>query len=499
MRVLIDTNIFIQRENDHILQSNLQKLLNILNKLKIEILIHPNSIMDIERDTNEIRKKIMLSKIKTYSLLESPPEPNDNIYFLNIVGLPLKPNDYVDNSILYSVYKEALDFLISQDNGIHKKANRLSIRDRVLSIEDALKIFEKNFTDKNVVCPLALKKKFVYNLDISDPFFDSFKKEYKYFETWFKKISREGRECWVYFKSNGMIGALLIYKAEEESIDSNPPLPKKMRLKISTFKVTHIGQKIGELFIKLIVKYCIKNNLTEMYLTLFTKSYDYLVDLISEYGFYKVARKRNGEDVFIKELLPSKHKIKSFQHGEISKKFYPTFYDGLEVNKFIVPIRPKYHERLFVDYPKRQLSLDELSEFITEGNTIKKAYICHSRIRRIKSGDILLFYRSRDRKELTSLGAVEKVFPKLQDPDKIIKLVGKRTVYSLDDICEIAKKPTIVILFIWHFHLVNPLKLRYLKKIHILKEAPQSITQISNEKYLWVKDKGGIDECFTIN
>ncbi|GAG90575.1 unnamed protein product [marine sediment metagenome] len=143
MRVLIDTNIFIQRENDHILQSDLQKLLNVLNKLKIEILIHPKSITDIERDTNEIRKKIMLSKIKTYSLLESPPEPNDNIYFLNIVGFPLKPNDYVDNSILYSVYKEALDFLISQDNGIHKKANRLSIRDRVLSIEDALKIFEK--------------------------------------------------------------------------------------------------------------------------------------------------------------------------------------------------------------------------------------------------------------------------------------------------------------------------------------------------------------------
>lgn len=140
----------------------------------------------------------------------------------------------------------------------------------------------------------------VYNLDISDPIFISLKEEYEEFDSWFKKISREGRKCWVYRRRDGAIGAILIYKIENDPIDATPPLPAKKRLKISTLIVTHIGYKIGELFIKLAVGYSIKNNLTEIYLTHFTKPDDYLVDLITEYGFYKAAVNNRGEDVFVK-------------------------------------------------------------------------------------------------------------------------------------------------------------------------------------------------------
>ena len=50
----------------------------------------------------------------------------------------------------------------------------------------------------------------------------------------------------------------LIYKIEDEPLDTIPPFPKKQRVKISTFIVRHIGQKIGELFIKLAVDIAIK-------------------------------------------------------------------------------------------------------------------------------------------------------------------------------------------------------------------------------------------------
>ena len=500
MRILIDTNIFIYREDDRVLSSNLQNVLKTLNSLKVKILLHPKSIEEIKRDRNEDRKKVMLSKIHTYPLLESPPDSNKHTNFLSVVGHSTKPNEYVDNALLYSVYKDAVDFLITEDGGMHKKATRLGIKDRVLSLEDALEIFKKDFRDEKVHHPPAVKEEFVYNLNINDPFFDSLKEEYGEFETWFKKISREGRKCWVHLRGDGAIGALLIYKVENETIDSIPPFPAKNRFKMATFKATHTGYKIGELFIKLSVEYCIKNDLTEMYLTHFTQPDDYLVDLITEYGFVKVARKRNGEDVFVKELLADTRKIESLYPIKISKIFYPSFYDGAEVNKFIVPILPEFHERLFTEYKRRQTKLFEhAGGFIVEGNTIKKAYLSHSRITKISPGDLLLFYRSRDRSEITSLGVVEKAFRSLQNKDEIMRRVGRRTVYSMDEIEEMAKKPTIVILFTWHFHLPNPLKLKELMEMGVLMGAPQSITQISHEKYLLIKSRGGIDERFTVD
>jgi hypothetical protein len=40
---------------------------------------------------------------------------------------------------------------------------------------------------------------------------------------------------------------------------------------------------------------------------------------------------------------------------EISKRHWPCFYDGPNVKKFIIPIRPVYHDRLFVEL-KEQVS-----------------------------------------------------------------------------------------------------------------------------------------------
>ena len=76
MRILIDTNIFIGRENNHVLNDELQSLLKILNSKKIEILIHPKSFEEIKRDSNISRKNISLSKLNTYPILEYSPDQN---------------------------------------------------------------------------------------------------------------------------------------------------------------------------------------------------------------------------------------------------------------------------------------------------------------------------------------------------------------------------------------------------------------------------------------
>jgi len=505
MRVLIDTNIFIERENFHVVPEDLRFLLQILNKLNVQILIHPKSIDEIKRNGNEIRRKVCLSKIQTYPRLDSPPDPSNDEEFAQLVGRVENVRDYVDNLLLYAVYKDAVDFLLTEDKKIHEKAFKLGISDRILSVSEALEIFREALPKDKIISPPAIRKEFAYNLNLEDPFFDSLKEEYPDFETWFRKIKREGRECWVYFKDDGTIGALLIPKIENELVDSIPPLPAKRRLKICTFKVSYIGHRIGELFIRISVNYCVQNNIDEMYLTHYTKEKDYLVDLISEYGFFRVASK-NSEDVYLKRLVPSQEDFRKDlvvrerdrYPLKFAKKYYPSFYDGPLVKKFIVPILPEYHDRLFIESPSRQTKiLEHAGRFIVEGNTIKKAYLCHSRISRLYQGDILLFYRSRD-KVLTSLGVLEKSRI-TQDKDLILRMVGKRTVYTTKEIEEMTKKPTLVMLFQFHFNFKRPLSLPRLINLGILKMAPQTITKISHKKYLIIKKEGQLDERYTFD
>ncbi len=495
MRILINTNIFIYRENSHIIPSNLQSLLKTLNDLVVQILVHPLAARELESDKNQKRRAITLSKIKTYPILDNPPHLENDQQFRTIIARTNNAHELVDNNLLYCVYKNAVDFLITEDRGIHRKSYRLGISDRVFDIDEALEYFKKQLSVEKVPKPPALNYVPVHNLDINDPIFTSLREEYIEFIDWWEKISREGRKAWVYFKDN-RLGAILIYKIEDEAIASNPPLPKKRRLKISTFKVTYTGYKIGELFIKISTMFAINNNTDELYLTHFTKPDDYLVELIEKFGFYKLAEK-NEEDIFIKTIVPDE---KTKDPLKISSKFYPSFYDGARVEKFIVPIRPVYHNRLFTDYQPRQTTLQEFEgELIIEGNTIKKAYLSHSRITKMSKGDILLFYRSVDERRITSLGVIERVYHDTKNPDEIIRYVGKRSVYTKKEIDEIAKKPTKVILFKQNFHLGNPLALDYLKTNSILDGAPQSIVRIPHKKYLLIKRGGGINERFTVN
>ncbi len=503
MRILLDTNILIYRESNQILSEDIQELTKILNRGDFDILIHPATFDDISKDGYEKRKRIMESKFKTYSTLEKPPNPLEDQEFLDRVEWYSHPEDEIDNKILYAVCRNAVDFLITEDHGIHHNAKEIGIDERVLLAQDALKLFEQK-EEKPPNVPPSLEKNYVYNLDISDPIFDSLKRDYPDFEDWFEKISKEGRKCYVNRRKDGKVGALLIYKLEEEDMtNTSPPLPLKRRLKICTLKVTHVGYKIGELFIKTSVDMALKKGCEQIYLTHFTEPDDRLVSLINDFGFYKGAVKHwddgREEDIFLKELFAGDD-VEQLSPLEISEKYYPTYYHGRNVRKFIVPIVPKYHDRLFTDCGGRQTFLHEhAGEFVTEGNTIKKAYLSHSKTGMVRPGDILLFYRSHDQQRITSLGVVEKVHDELTNAGEIASIVGKRTVYSLREIEEMSEKETKVILFRHHFHLPLPLDYKFLRKQSIIKGPTRSITKIDHDNYLKMVEKGGIDERFTVD
>ena len=450
MKLLLDSNVYEDVKRDKVLSDNLEDLRNTLKEASIE---HDSPTLSI-------------AELKSFA--------------------------------------DLYDFIITENRDIHRISNELNIDYKILLVDEALQIFKGYLTKDRIITPPALKSELVSNLDYSDPIFDSLKEEYNpEFERWFRKISNMKRNSWVYYRTDGHIGALLIYKFEDESIDdSKPSLPKKKRLKIATLKVAYNGYKIGELFIKMAVDVSVRKGMNEIYLTHFTKPPDRLVELISEYGFNKVATKDNGEDIFVKRLNASDHEeLKTYSPIEISRIFYPSFYDGDDVKRFVVPIQPAYHGKLFTDFPNRQTTLFEHSgEFIVEGNTIKKAYIFHSNIKRIGPGDLILFYRSEDLQAITSIGVVESIHIGINDAEKILQLAGKRTVFSRREIDElVGEGPVSVFLFRHHFHLTKPLGIKELIGNGILKGAPQSAMELSPERYTKIKEMGGIDGRFAIH
>lgn len=497
LRTLIDTNIFIYREYNQVLAANLSELLRVLGQMRMEILVHPQSVEEVRNDNDAKRREVAMSKIGAYLVLESPPRADSDTEFSELIGSVLGPIGRVDVALLYALYRDAVDYLVTEDRELLRTAGRIELGNRALSIDGAVALFSKWTTNRDVPRPPALQDLPVHNLRLTDPIFFQLRKDYGEFETWFRKVSAQGRKCWVYFNQDNSIGAVLIYKLEQEPINAEPPLPEKRRLKISTLVVTNRGHKVGELFVKLAIHYAIRNECEEVYLTHLTTSNDQLVDLLASYGFRQAGMNSRGESILLKETLPSRESLRVVSPAVVSQEYYPSFCDSKKVGKYIIPIRPEYHQRLFVDYPDRQTTLGEhIGEFIVEGNTIKKAYLCNSKNRTMSRGDLILFYRSVDLRQLTSIGVVESVY-RLRSLETTVKLVQRRTVYSIDEIRRMLRKPTLVILFNWHFHLPQPVSAKRLNALGIF--VPQSIVKITDPQYEEIKRQSNIDRRFAFD
>lgn len=84
-------------------------------------------------------------------------------------------------------------------------------------------------------------------------------------------------------------------------------------------------------------------------------------------------------------------------------------------------------------------------------------------------------------------------------PNGMEPFVGNRTVYSYDEIEEMTRKQVLVILFRHHLNFPTSIGLNDLRQHGILSAAPQSITEIPHRSYEAVKERGGLDERFTLS
>lgn len=497
MRVLIDTNVFIERESERVVPKPLQELEKLLRTEGHDILVHTLSKEEIRNYENDERRETAESKIATYAELKLPKYPtSDDTEFREAVREANSFNERVDNALLYAVYSDQVDYLVTEDKGIHSKAEDLGITNSIFSIEEGRDHFEEE--PPLISNPPSIQKVKLADLDTDDQIFDSLKEEYD-FEQWVD--DHPDRDAWVNWNPDGSLGAILIIKPKEvEDVGDEPPLGKRERLKISTLKVAENsrGSKTGELLISIAIQEAINHETEELYLTHYRQEEDYLVQLISDYGFWKASEKSDGEEIYIKRVTPGPQDDPDPREAHV--RFYPSFHDGEAVNKFLVPVQPVYHSRLFTSYDKRQPKLREFQgQFYSGGNAIKKAYLSHSNTRQIETQDILLFYRTEDHKSITSLGVCEQVEYGITDPQEIDDLVGRRSVFTKHEIKEYAASPTTVILFTWHFDLPSPIHYQELLDEGVVHGPIQTIQHMEHEAYKYVRRAGGIDERFTLH
>ncbi len=482
MRFLLDTNILIPLEDSQLpLEESLANFVRLANQHGHTLIYHPASVEDINEDTDIERRNQTLQRLKQYVCLDSRPDCfwNEGV---------VKRNDRADNEILYALSLNAAHALVTEDRGIHNKAKEKGLVDRVYTIQTAEDQLRRLYEKFSVELP-NIEEIPLYQLTplLNTDFFDSLRDGYAKFNQWFENKAQEGRRAWVTWESEGVLGGICIYAHQTDELVADSVVLNGEALKLSTFKVgnTSRGKKIGELFLKAAFRYAATNRLENIFIHGDVDQHHFLFAMLEDFGFCYVGSHPGGDgrDAVYVKSHPVNAPNDDLPPFEYSRQYFPHYLSGSDVCKYIIPIRPEYHRVLFPDYTSPsdcQLSLFTLSN--TAGNAIKLAYLCHAPTKNISPGDIALFYRSRDDMAITSIGIVES-YETLEESEDIVARVKRRTVYSMEEIDELAVKPTRVMLFRLIHHFDIPIQAGMLVQMGVFSRAPQSITKITDDKF----------------
>jgi hypothetical protein len=378
------------------------------------------------------------------------------------------------------VLADAVDFLVSNDRPLLRKARRLPIADRVLPPSQAAATLHALARDVSAPPPFV-RSGLAHEVDPADPIFCSLREDYPEFDEWFARCRRQHRRVW-FIEHERRYGGLAIVKEEG---DRQHDLPGQL-LKLCTFKIAEEarGYRFGELLLKPVFAYAFDNALDYIYVEIFEKHAD-LVDLLEQFGFRPTpSRTERGELVLVKALRYSPADFEGLDALDFHVRFGPRHVKADEA--FVVPIRPTYHRMLFPEHAKQGELFDGVTVF---GNSLLKAYLSHARTRRLQPGSLLLFYESGGRSVVRSLGVVEAV-ERSRDVDTIARFVGARTVYPLSEIQAMCSKPLVAILFRQAAGaLSSPLSLDELRQAGVLQGPPQSITHVKAEGVAWIRER----------
>ncbi|MGQ3003528.1 MAG: GNAT family N-acetyltransferase [Hydrogenophaga sp.] len=476
MRFLLDTNILIPLQDSlAILRPNLANFVRLAGLGHHQLLYHAASERDIERDRDEARRARTLQRLRQYTRLpEADPCP------WNTAGTSV--NDACDNEILYAIYRDAAHALITEDQKLLGKARLRGLSDRVYTIQTAEDLLARlHQTPAPKLLNIENVELHTFSNQLGGPFFNSLREAYD-FDAWFRQKARDGRSAWIYRARDRSVAAMCIYAIQEdEHINDARERLGGRALKLCTFKVGELvrGRKIGELLLKAAFLYATGARCEHIFIHVNPARQQPLIDLLTDFGF-KPRGSYGADTVFVKRHHARPPALLT-PPVEYLRDYFPHYRSDIEIQKFIVPIQPKYHKVIFPDYPGNGGG-PQADHQAHVGNAIKLAYLSHAPSNRVQAGDIVLFYRSQDMMSITSLGVVERVMAS-SDADEIVQAVRRRTVYSRGEIEQMARRLTKVMLFrhIEHFEMPRPYA--WLRSERIVHGYIQSITRIPDESF----------------
>ena len=442
-------------------------------ELGFRLLVHPETIRELASDPNPARRVTRRMLLAKYQELADPPGIEQVEGVLGAVERG--SNDWADHLLLAALFADAVHYLVTNDDQMHRKAARLDIAaDRILTIEDA-QAFLGTLIDSPQRPPPQVTRQALHSLRRDDPIFESLHDDYADFGGWLERVSREGREAWVIESPGGGYAGICIWKAHDDDF----ALGGKV-MKVSTFKVSeeHRGRRYGELLLKAAFSELHANRYDHAWLTVFDR-HTQLITMLEDFGFERHPERTGiGELVMVKRLRPGD----GATHDPFAyhRRFGPPAVDIPSSNGvYVIPIQPRYHSRLFPDHPREPARL--LPDDDPFGNALRKAYLSRSAIEPLPSGATILFYRSDDWRAVSAVGVVEQS-RRSGDPSEVAAFAGQRTVYSYEEIEMMTRPSALAVLFRQDRLVDGPWPFDVLYDAGVLNAPPQSITQLRSEE-----------------
>lgn len=500
MKALLDTNIIIHREANKIVSQDIGILYRWLDRGLYTKCIHSATIEEVKKNPCKETVDLFLVKLESYEIIDIPSPLQDEVKTVSR-HFDTTENDKVDTILLNEIFVERVDILITEDKKIHRKAKELGIKDKVFTIDSFL---EKTFAEHPELINykvLNVQKLKFGKIDLNDTFFDTLKEDYIGFDKWF--IRKYDEEAYITINSNnGMLLSFLYLKVEDENenySNINPQFSAKRRLKVGTFKVISNGFRLGERFVKIIFDNALKNQVQEIYVTIYNKRPEQrkLIELLEQWGFVLWGKK--GEElVYVRDFSPK------FDINNL-KCCFP--YISKEKNVYIVPIYPEYHTELLPDSILNTESPEEFIEDFPHRNCINKVYVSRAMEPYPSIGDILVFYRTGGyyKSVITTIGEVVEVKADFQDENDFILYCRKKSVYpelALREMWRYSTRKPFVVNFLYTYsfpHRINMKELIDLKVLQGVNDAPRGFKLITKEQFEIILKETRSDESFIIN
>jgi hypothetical protein len=165
-KLLVDTNVVIGLEDAQPVQASLAELVRLSSEHAVGLFVDGANYDDVARDKDAGRRVVTLSKLNKFQRLRGVPIP-DSVNLVARFGAINTENDRSDVRLLLALEAKAVDFLVTQDIGLHRRAERAGMAAGVLTVEEALQWLKQTFTSKSVSLPYVVERK-AYQIDQTD-------------------------------------------------------------------------------------------------------------------------------------------------------------------------------------------------------------------------------------------------------------------------------------------------------------------------------------------